>query len=256
MSKYIDEQSVYDYVKNFCYDPIYRTEVVVLQYDKTTDPPTPPDLTQYPFQFSETTYYVPGAYCVYNGVLYVAIAEGAGHWTVSSIANRYLGDGDSLREDPEYAEYLSNVEDRGTGGYNSDRFKPVEIPINYGLEVIELYNRRDNTFEIAFNNMANARAYIRMFAKLTDYDIRVYAGGYETSASFVGDGSTASFALPGVPGQIISVEIDFEPTEDYIISDNTITFNTAPDAGTTIKITYTGADYSALWDNKTMVFYD
>lgn len=256
MSTHINTRVVYDYIKNFCYDPIYRTEVVVLEYDHSTIPPTPPDLSKYPFQFSETTYYVPGACCIYNDTLYVAISEGAGPWTIGTIANRYLGDEDSLREDAENAAFLSDVKESTSGAYNATRFKPITISENYGVRVVELYNRRDDTFELAFNSMATAREYIRIFSKLSSYDIQVTAGGYKATVEFVGNGTADSFSLPGIPEELISVEIDLSPVTDYTVTNNTVTFTEIPDDGADIRVTYIGKDFTALWDDKTMVFYD
>ena len=57
--------------------------------------------------------------------------------------------------------------------------------------------------------------------------------------AFAGDGSTAAFELSYLPESIEAVTIDAAAVTDYTIDGQTLTFSTAPAAGTEIRIAYT-----------------
>lgn len=179
MQTKLSKQTVYNYIKNFCYDPVYYiTEVII---DENTD------LSQLPIQFNSTVYYVAGAYCVYNNELYLVLKDGSGSWSGNSISNLYLGEDVRLNEGN-----LSNVV---TSEYDTSRFK--KISIDSAITLYEVINERSDIVKMAFNNMANARSYIRDYIDPALYVIKI--SELDTLNGFLAEWDDHSMTFYGDP---------------------------------------------------------
>jgi len=176
MQTELTERNVFEYIKNFCYDPIYTIGSILIT--------TATDLTLLPFQFNSDVYYVKGAYVIHDNVLYQAIADGSGLWSPDTISNIYTGQG---HYDSDVAsskdtgirsgeEYIANT--RSYGPYNPDRFKLIYDPNNcddpaYSILLYQLINTRTQAVNFAFDNMRAARNYIRDYVTDKDYNINI-----------------------------------------------------------------------------------
>lgn len=79
--------------------------------------------------------------------------------------------------------------------------------------------------------IAEATQEAEAWAHGNSFDVNDYASG---------DGATTAFTLAETPTTIIAVYVDGETTTAYTLSDNTITFTTAPASGTNnIRVNYT-----------------
>lgn len=156
MQTKLSEQVVYNYIKNFFYDPVYDITSTVI---------TASDFSEVP-EFSSTAKYVVGAYLVKDNELYISISDNSGPWAQGSIANIYLGE-DIRTGDNQY------VADNETGEYDSNRFKPVELKPSEERVVYKLYNPRTQVTKMVFDTVAQARDYLREYTKSSDYEIHV-----------------------------------------------------------------------------------
>ena len=164
MQTKLSRQIVYNYIKNFCYDPLYN--VAEVQFDVE-------DLSNAPFQFKSNLYYTVGAYVVVGDTLYLTISNGQGPWSAASIANTFTGEAYSNEE------YTADVI---TGEYDPDRFKPVDTSTIDTIDVYEVVNASTEDVVIAFDNYAHAVSYIRNYLSETAYDIRVVQSGNKYTA--------------------------------------------------------------------------
>ena len=105
----LSKQIVFNYIKNFCYSPIYDIVQDYITYAT--------DLSEY--QFSMDTYYIPGAYCSNGGKLYQVLKAGSGVWAGDSIANIYVG------EDIRVGETNLTMNNQ-SADYDPTRFKLVD----------------------------------------------------------------------------------------------------------------------------------
>ena len=154
MQTKLSKQIVYNYIKNFCYDPVY--DVAEVQFDIS-------DLSNAPFQFRSDIYYTVGAYIVVDGTLYQTISNGQGPWSAASIANTFTGEAYSNKE------YIADVI---TGEYDPDRFKPVDTSTITTLNIYEIVDDDGIATSLAFENYAEAINYIRHYMSI-EYSIRV-----------------------------------------------------------------------------------
>ena len=157
MQTKLSKQIVYNYIKNFCYSPVYS--VVEVQI-------TSADLKTVPFQFNPSTYYTVGAYIVKDDQLYITLQNGSGPWSAASIANTFSGEVYS-GEKP-----LADVEN---GEYDPNRF--ASITIDDSLTVYEVVNDRSSSVKMAYDTYAHAADYIRTYITWADYSIRVEQDG-------------------------------------------------------------------------------
>lgn len=156
MNTKLSEKVVYNYIKNFCYDPVYDITSVVI---------TDTDYSEIP-EFSSTTKYVVGAYIVKDDKLYISVSNNSGPWAQGSIANIYVGE--DIRSGDDH--YVANNE---TGEYNPNRFKPIELEQGEELTVYKLYNPRTEITKMVFDTVAQARDYLRDYTAGSDYQINV-----------------------------------------------------------------------------------
>ena len=171
---------VYNYIKNFCYSPVYSVAEVQI---------ASADIPNAPFRFDKNTYYVVGAYVVKDSKLYITLRDGAGPWSAASIANTFAGE--------EYAgkKYLANVV---SGDYDSSRFALVELSDEDILTVYEVVNDRSGAVRMAFDTYAHAADYIRDYITWSDYSIRVEQDGNKYTAYW--DDHTMVFYEPEEKG--------------------------------------------------------
>jgi len=169
MQTKLSKEIVFNYIKNFCYSPIYS--VVEVQI-------TSADIPTVPFQFNSSTYYTVGAYIVKDNQLYITLDNGSGPWAAVSDSNTFTGEA--------YAgeRMLANV-DNGT--YDSKRFAPVTIedpstPKEDALTVYEIVNDRTGNVVLAYDTYAHAVDYIRTYITWADYAIRVEQDGNKYTA--------------------------------------------------------------------------
>jgi hypothetical protein len=162
MQTKLSKEIVFNYIKNFCYSPIYS--VVEVQI-------TSADVPTVPFQFDSSTYYTVGAYIVKDNQLYITLDNGSGPWAAVSDSNTFTGEA--------YAgeRMLANV-DNGT--YDSKRFAPVII--EDALTVYEIVNDRTGNVVLAYDTYAHAVDYIRTYITWADYAIRVEQDGNKYTA--------------------------------------------------------------------------
>ena len=155
MRRLLTPQIVYDYIKNYCYNPVYNVSETVI--DETTD------LDSLDIQFDSTMYYAKDAYCIYNGNLYLVLQPGSGPWSGNSISNLYLG------EEVRTGEAI--IADIASSEYDASRFKLIDIvkPIT----LYEVINARTQKNKMAFSNMRAARNYIRDYIDPALYVIKI-----------------------------------------------------------------------------------
>lgn len=156
MERLLTSQIVYDYIKMYCYDPVYSV------YNIHLDPDTV--LSELPYiQFDPETYYVYGSYIIYSGQLYMAIAEGAGPWMGNSIGNTFTGENVYSGE-----AFTANF---NTDGYDDSRFKLIDI--EGPLDLLGLKILRTDEVIMGFDNQRAFRNYIRNHGDPKLYDITV-----------------------------------------------------------------------------------
>lgn len=164
MQTKLSKQIVYNYIKNFCYSPVYS--VVEVQI-------TSADLPTAPFQFNSSTYYTVGAYIVKNDQLYITLQNGSGPWSAASIANTFSGENFSGEK------YMADVEN---GDYDPNRFALVTLEEETTLTIYEVVNDRSGVVRIAFDTYSHAADYIRTYITWADYSIRVEQDGNKYTA--------------------------------------------------------------------------
>ena len=170
----LSKQVVYNCIKNFFYNPVYKVDKVQIMST---------DLSGVLFQFDPTICYCLGAYVVKAGQLYLTIRAGSGPWASESIANTFTG------EVYTGEQYLADVE---TGDYDSSRFIPISVI--GAITVYEVSVNRTNEFKMAFNNYRNAMIYIRSIISDYDYNIRIVQQDNEYTAYW--DDRTMDFYEP------------------------------------------------------------
>lgn len=164
MQTKLSKQIVYNYIKNFCYSPVYSVAEVQFAYEELSDAP---------FQFNSDTYYVVGAYVVQDGELYMVIREGSGPWSASSIANTFTN---------EVYSGETNVADVSQGAYDDSRFQHIELTSEDTVTVYEVVNDRSSAVRMAFAENDYAFDYIRDYISTSDYDITVVQVGNKYTA--------------------------------------------------------------------------
>jgi hypothetical protein len=158
----LSKQIVFNYIKNFCYSPVFS--VVEVQI-------TPEDISNAPFQFNSSTFYTEGAYIVKDNELYVTLRSGAGPWSAASIANTFSGEvrsGEKILADVDYGEY--------------DQSRFAKVTIDGTLTVYEVINDRSGAVRMGFDTYAHAADYIRTYITWADYSIRVEQNDNEFTA--------------------------------------------------------------------------
>ena len=164
MKTKLSKQIVFNYIKNFCYSPVFS--VVGVQI-KSADLPTAP------FQFNPATYYTVGAYIVKDDQLYITLQNGSGPWSAASIANTFSGENFSGEK------YTADVDN---GDYDPNRFALVTLDEETELTIYEVVNDRSGVVRIAFDTYAHAAEYIRNYITWADYSIRIEQDGNEYTA--------------------------------------------------------------------------
>lgn len=156
MQTKLSKQIVYNYIKNFCYNP--PQAIAEAQFTSDT-------IADAPFQFNSTIEYPVGAYVVNDGQLYEVIREGKGSWSPSSIANKYSGE---VRTGEH--EYTS---DSTTGPYDTSRFKLITLDEGQTITVYEVVDTRSSEVVMTLVSRIVAVEYIRESTSPDEYDITV-----------------------------------------------------------------------------------